>query len=1056
MADTSSFEGDASPVSDSHSSALSAEASHSLHSSIDVPESVSELETASIQPSETPTVPSDKEWRPVYLQRRILITFIIIFIGLIIIIEILLAMSKKHKGLAASHDGIKYLWKFTPTAIFTILAAVWGRLSFQVQIFLPWHNMLQEPAKKTEQPPFPDYLDMHPPIAIFQAFKYRDWPVSAAVATGLFMRIMLILSTGLMTTRMIEIETPIAIELQNSFVDMTEPLSQHISLDILAVEGVTSNLLDYPEGTSAQLAYQTTNFVVPHGNKLKFTVDALTATLQCQEAEISFRGTKELDLTTNPSYSEVVVYLRTPSCGFETSFFESIPDENDVYFAILVTGYCDGESTTKGNRLGFIVGLQDCIPSNASQNYTKANKCNGTMLGSVQKICVPSYEIRRVIISQEDTSVQSIIPSEELDARVLENVQAWDITQAYLSAYINAQGPTLSAWTVLGEWGTQIDELMGYISPWNWSDRPNNLSILNASIWTERLSQHYQRFGAQLGRHHLLKPKPTMITGTESANQDRVIVNSAVCHSMASLLVLTTVLAITIMIALPRGKVLSTGPTTILGTTILGIKVPSVFNTRLGPGESTPVQPMLDRSLSETRHDLRKPCEEQSGHIESAQKEVTNGRPCGLVLNPVVRGVFGLVLCIILASLELLFNYSCKHSGIGPAGVSKYIEYSWTIFPGAFFGTLSAFLQSLDLRTRSLAPYLNMSIRESQPRTLSLDLLDRSLARTVYAEIARQIWPATFITISSSIVSVFAILTASLFASQPTPILLNTTLATYGSFTSIRSDPILSPVAIDPFLLVNKQQQSLISSLLLRYNISFPPLTYQDLVFPQYRENDNILSRNGYNESNTTSFSIQATVPALRSQLNCTRYNESQIHTNLILNYTANYTANEESSWIDIGAYFFQTNYPITNPLTINIDGEHCLNNESSEYTATTAIISTLNEGVTQGTLSFAVSSTAEYGYASEAKKGRVAGCHDLVFIWGTVAVGAESSVTIDTFAMGCNDIIEAVDVQVTFTSNNLTIDTTKPPITDETSTRVSPFQIKRDEARLRPYYGAS
>lgn len=55
---------------------------------------------------------------------------------------------------------------------------------------------------------------------------------------------------------------------------------------------------------------------------------------------------------------------------------------------------------------------------------------------------------------------------------------------------------------------------------------------------------------------------------------------------------------------------------------------------------------------------------------------------------------------------------------------------------------------------------------------------------------------------------------------------------------------------------------------------------------------------------------------------------------------------------------------------------------------------------------------------------------------------------------MGCNDKIEAVDVQVTFTSNNLTIDTTKPPITDETSVRVSPFQIKREEARLWPYYG--
>lgn len=426
MADTSSSEGDASPVSESHSSVLSAvEASHS---SSDIPESVSELETASIRSSGAPTIPNNNEWSPVYLQRRILIAFITIFISLIITIEVLLPISNKHKGLATSHDGIKYLWKYTPTAIFTILAAVWGRLSFQVQIFLPWHNMLQGLAKKTKQPPFPDYLDMHPPIAIFRAFKYHDWPVSAAVATGLFLRIILILSTGLMTTRMLEMETPIAIELQNSFVNMTGPLSQDASLDILAVKGITSNLLDYPEGTSAQFAYQTTKFAVPQGNKLQFTADALTATLQCQEAEISFRETKEQDLTTNPDYSKVVVYLRTPTCGFETSFFETVPGgvpgDNNVYFAILVTGYCDRESTTRGSRLGFIVGLQDCIPSNVSQNHTKANKCSETILGSVQKLCVPSYEIRRVIIFQDDIGIHSIIPLKESDARVLENVQA--------------------------------------------------------------------------------------------------------------------------------------------------------------------------------------------------------------------------------------------------------------------------------------------------------------------------------------------------------------------------------------------------------------------------------------------------------------------------------------------------------------------------------------------------------------------------------------------------------------------------------------------------------
>lgn len=241
---------------------------------------------------------------------------------------------------------------------------------------------------------------------------------------------------------------------------------------------------------------------------------------------------------------------------------------------------------------------------------------------------------------------------------------------------MNAQGPTLSGWTLFGEWGIQVDEIMGYLSPWNYYDRPTNLSILNASIWTERLSQHYQQFGSQLGRHHLLKLELTIVTGTKSGNQDRVIVNLIVCHSMASLLVLTTVLAITIMITLPGDKVISTRPTTILGTALLGTRVPLVFNIRLGPGESTPVHPMLNRTLSETRHNVRKARDEQSGYIESTQKEAENGKKWVLVLNPIVRVIFGLVLCIILASLEVLFNYSRKHSGIGPAGVSKYIEYS--------------------------------------------------------------------------------------------------------------------------------------------------------------------------------------------------------------------------------------------------------------------------------------------------------------------------------------------------------------------------------------------
>lgn len=55
-------------------------------------------------------------WRPSYLRRRVLLSFMAILLAVLCSIEAIYQVSEKRQGIAATRESWHYLWKYGPTA----------------------------------------------------------------------------------------------------------------------------------------------------------------------------------------------------------------------------------------------------------------------------------------------------------------------------------------------------------------------------------------------------------------------------------------------------------------------------------------------------------------------------------------------------------------------------------------------------------------------------------------------------------------------------------------------------------------------------------------------------------------------------------------------------------------------------------------------------------------------------------------------------------------------------------------------------------------------------
>lgn len=195
-------------------------------------------------------------WRPFYLQRKILIAFVGIFAGLVVALEALGDFSGKNDGLGPGDTTLRYAWAYTPAALLTLLAALWGRVEHQAKSAAPWIRMSKGPAP-AEKTLLLDYVGMIRPVAFVRAIGNGDAVVASTVAVSLILRALTVLSTALVTISVVGARRgTVPITLQSAFIDDATGLANAGPLSFYGMLGLQQENVSFPDGASSRFAYQ--------------------------------------------------------------------------------------------------------------------------------------------------------------------------------------------------------------------------------------------------------------------------------------------------------------------------------------------------------------------------------------------------------------------------------------------------------------------------------------------------------------------------------------------------------------------------------------------------------------------------------------------------------------------------------------------------------------------------------------------------------------------------------------------------------------------------------
>ncbi|KAI0115650.1 hypothetical protein GGR51DRAFT_503675 [Nemania sp. FL0031] len=981
-------------------------------------------------------------WQPLYLRLWVLVTFIAAFAILIPILEVLLIISNRDKGLSTAQQRFEYAWKYGPTALLTIITLAWDRVTFQIQILAPWHQMAKS-ATSASNSILLDYLDMFPPAVIARALKRRSWAPAAALSASLVLQVIVTLSTSLIDLHITEMESLVPIELKTCFNDAASSTEQDSRLAYFTMVGMWGLRFPYPEGTTAQYAYQTLADPLLLGTGVRLNVDSLVATWDCDQA-----GIRLIDVSTEWQGLDFYIWatfeMRSADCLMTstTNVWTPAPENFTSHnFVRMFTGSCGDTTTSIRNRTSIVVGrLSYTIDYPDLIEESRPLVSDIKLTNSTQAICVPRYDIRKVNFVHDTTSAEKISPVQDLNPRTLNMIDAWDFLIAQLNVMETGLGIQTEGSIEIGNGSViNFDEFTAHARSSELSQVPYS-ELTDFSMWLKGIPAYFQKFCAQIAERSLLEPCSEMAMGNQSQIENRLIVSGPICHAMAALLVLCILHCVIITLTLPRNSRMAANPTSILGTAWMAMGATSLL-FRLqdqGLGELGEIREQLGTTayrLSQTSPDILKLVPDRRSsrirpHFYVRPKRLRRGGKYAIILHPMSRALFFLCLAGEISILEALLRLSQRNNDIGPADLRHYIQYSWTVVPSVFFTAMALIASSIDGATRSLQPFLTMKKGGRFPQTFSLDLLDGSLPRMLFSGLRNRSWPSVFTIIASSVSSVFTIFSGSLYINQYLPITLATTLRANTTFN--RS---LALGVTNNALGFAWGENTVASSLVLGRNGSFPPFLYKDLAFPSLVLNEGpLMVAKEYNVSNSSALNIVAKVPAVRSKLHCNVYSGEKVRTNLTMNYTI---ARPERP-------------RIPNPLRIDIDGEGCFVKASDELKASPVMIRTLQEGAKEGEITFG-SSSGSVDDKFHNWHGWISGCGLVTYAWGHVTVHANGEHTVNAFALSCNETLETVDTAVHFKSSSLIIDSKQPPVPDEASSR--PADLEPWPQRDFPYF---
>ncbi|KPM40331.1 hypothetical protein AK830_g6219 [Neonectria ditissima] len=964
---------------------------------------------------DAPAAVIELPWRPLFLRRRVLALFAVLFAALIGGLEAVLVVSDQNDGLRKSSEVSRLLWQYGVVLIFVAVAALWARVEYQAATSAPWIRMLQGPAE-IDKSLLLDYVSKFPPWAMVKAAQNRDWLVAATFAVGLLLKVIIIFATALITPRLISVSeesTPITVGA--SFSQGNASLQDVGSLPYFAMAGLQTNNMTFPDGVSSRAAY------LPFSSNrddltLNATVDGFVGGLDCATAaltlnEIRFNdGSVRLNVTASTNTCTTIQIIS--STQFSTTTNDDLPRK----FLVFQAGSCDGSAETDDQRIVVMAGTVDLDLAAIKKAKTKSSTTtlSGEISSSKALLCTPSYAITKMQVSKDPENLISIQRVRGAENTTLDGIQPWDIAAAHFDSY--ATDETTGDQSFAAATRFYRNEAVFFANKPMYaalamraqeSGSPPELASLEDGAALKQLAEdYYAQYSALIARYSMTEPTTASSTGVSGSTQRRLIVRSPPTHLMAGLLAVCILTTVAIIFITPTKGFLPRDPSSLVDVAaIVAHSHPLVECLRgMGAASEEAIRTRLNGSAYTTGAEGHEKLGDDSlgyFHIFGGKEPPRNAmlRRAATVkwrqpvfFHGLIRLLYAIILASVIIGFEVSLRASERYDGLRTIG-NDDAYMAWTVVPALVLLSIALYMSEVDWWARVLAPFARLSRQGEFRETVGLNLVDVSGPLAMWRAFKLNNIAVLFTIFGMSLAALFTVASAALFepvsVDTATSVVLKTEDFFANSLASSSDDPICTQCNND----------TLAASMILVGDAPYPNFTFQDLNLPSVSLDD---------QNSTDDLKLSVRLTAIRPNMTCRLYLSREISTNLTLEYT--------------------TDDNIVNPLQVDLNGETCRGSSGSDDS--NAIIGTANAAAQRD------GSDADDGAffgVGLGKSNSTSQCSDWVYVWGRLANTDSDKISVSSInALACNETIQAIETDVNLYGAGLHIDSADPPVPDE------------------------
>lgn len=942
-------------------------------------------------------------------------------------------------------------------AVLVLVMSAWSQVDFWCKALVPWQE-LRRTSPSAEKSLLADYISTNLFVTIRQAWKNSHWIVLSVSAGSLLLRLITVFSTALLVlqpTTMTDTDVPLKSTTQFDSRKAQKALSgiqETSGGPALVYAGIMQFGLSYPNGTLADLAYQT---IMPARNMprdavIRANTVAFYPELDCEVANVN-ASIHKYTMPTVQTNEDLYVSFTVGNCSFEyTGWVGVVCDpsrnscpERDVLALWSQTGnnivgeVCGAAPDDTSLAFAVVDMRYEQKHSKEAQKHPAGHNSPSQVIANISGVvCKPRYSLKNSSISINLDSANNQI-STSLTANTgahgyllpgfnslnLTNMMAWVL---WNSPYIFGSSDNIT--TASGDVNDKgiIYHLMMIANGHSSID-----AFLDPTCLMKAAEIVFRGLTSQIASDNLLSFHDEPVIGQVDYLQNRLHVKILPACLMGAGFILMICVCLIILSLRPE-NVTPRSPISIAAIAVILASSESLNACLMdaGHGRFRSIRQLLktrscftviataDKQGPTFKIEV-KPDMENIPHTVSSPPVLASvhwWRP--LPLSATFLTICSLFLIALIVILEIIQRLSDRNDGILDISSDSGTRFLMSIIPAGVMSLITITFGAIDSSIRILTPYKTLSKGSaSARRSISCQYTGKNTILALIDAVKNRHAGIIFSAFGAALASYLTIIVSGLYVRDDVPAQTDIVLRRSDQFNLTWNNS-----------LAGDNEAGTVFTLLQEYNLSYPKFTFDELTMPTLQ-----LPETGPDVfPQALGLPVTARIPALRASLNCSVVPYENI--TVITNPGCN-DCEPDGSGTGPGFRVY-----VQSPLP-----ESCLrggpgaNLSYIDFEEEGGLSSNIPRWAYMGKMTdLHVGPYPSYDVAYDESEGpykdNPAGCPSLAFLFGSYMLNATSSR--NTTVLVCSQIIEEIETDVSFILPNLTIDTANPPVPDESTAR--------------------